>query len=959
MAQGAMAVATPVAGHGAVLTSDESRMLLEYEKIVQFRDAILAGTHPRIKIPPHLVGKQTNAARNFSSPTTSTPLANPSTPQPPSQFTRPSPLPPSETPSSQFRSSNNQRAVAANAQLPKPARSEIDPIFLEKSDDLIKAEMNLQRVRLERALREQIDQQRVTAKALLQTSESLPNFDISEVLAKAQALVAPSTTAQNEPATSGDTPASDSFDENTFYSSQHDSSDWSNSSQGQKEPGEMRSQDIVSVDQRPGEASTNNRDKGQEKAVSSLPSNNQLASNTQQSQSQLLQAELQLQSLSTAASEPSTSRGAALGDTSASSSEREPENVAHHGASMGVSTAEYRRDVDQTTLQKSADQILRTAFEQDRTPPVVRAHNLSPFAPQPARVSPLATAREPPIPRKHMLVDKAPPAQVAALQNQPGISSTDSSPKGTKPSEKKRGKKKKRKAKDNADTPDSPYIKPEPRSPSPFAVAPLPRPQKRQRQGQYAAELNYDEPRHDAVTNTQTRTPEQPAEPQETRPYEPVEDRYEPEFRRPAPAFRRLEREDDGYRRVRSDSYARRQSPAMYSVPYAAPESRPLRAASHSIVDRRVEEPRYYREPIPRASVRPDADRERSRSPLRERRSPALMGPPRQPVRIVIDEYGREYIDPTPVAGHRQSVAPPVRYREPEVVYERAPARTVSSRAPVEAYDDEEVIYRRPSPLSAVPRRVVTQPEYAMPAPPDYRSYREREYSVRPSTIAPPGESYIQTRGVPERRAETAQYEEIPRDYAPRAQIVREEAPREYSGRASVMPEGPPREYAARPMSVRPEAIRYEVRDDGDRGYPARAPTVRPEAVRYEIREEGGREYDVRAMSRRPEPIRYEVPREYVGRLQSVRPEPAPREYAGSVHPEARREVVPQSQREFSVRPVDSLDRREAIPIPRTERYYEEVPRGRPAEVAFIERPRARESSVLVYADDVRREVYR
>ncbi|KAF4610402.1 hypothetical protein G7Y89_g15717 [Cudoniella acicularis] len=330
------------------------------------------------------------------------------------------------------------------------------------------------------------------------------------------------------------------------------------------------------------------------------------------------------------------------------------------------------------------------------------------------------------------------------------------------------------------------------------------------------------------------------------------------------------------------------------------------------------------------------------------------MGPPRQPVRIVLDEYGREYIDPASVAPPRESVAPPVRYREPEVVYDRGPVRTVSGRPPVETFEEDGVIYRRASPGPAAPRRVVTQPEYAMPPPPDYRSYREREYSVRP-TMAPPGEEYIQIRGGTERR-QVVQYEEAPREYVSRSYGVREEPTREYATRAPVIRDEPPREYAARAMSVRPEAVRYEVREEAARGYPARAPSMRPEAIRYEVRDEVPREYEPRAASRHPEPVRYE--REYIGRLQSVRPEVPPREYAGSVHPEARREVQ-QSERGFSVVPVESMSRREVVPAPTGERYYEEVPGRRPAEVAFIERPRARESSVLVYADDVRREVYR
>ncbi len=545
-------------------------------------------------------------------------------------------------------------------------------------------------------------------------------------------------------------------------------------------------------------------------------------------------------------------------------------------------SGDLRKLANDTVIQSKHDDQLRQTLNNAAVSPLVRAHNLSPFAPQPARVSPLATARDPPLVRDNVAADEATPAQVSALRNQIGISSTDSSPKGTKATEKKKDKKKKkRKGKEPAASPDSPYIKPEPRSPSPYAVAPLPRPQKRQRQsGQYAAELNYDEPRTEPEAVVQERIPQQFIEVRPSRAYERVEDRYEPEIRRPEPIYRHLEREDE-YRRVSDGPYTRRpESPAMFALPYASSEIRPLRAASHAIVDARLpEEPRYYKEPLVRASVRPDADRERSRSPiLRERRSPVSMAPPRQAMRLMMDEYGRKFYEPVPVSSMRQSVAPPTRYRDSEIIYERAPVRTVSSRLPVETYEEDGVLYRRPSPPTVVPRRVVTQPEYAIPAQPDYRSYRQREYSVRPS-MASHGDEYIQIRSATERR-QISQFEEAPREYI------------------------------------------------------QRAPTVRPESVRYE------------------------VPREYVGRMQSVRPEAPPRDYAASVRPEAHRAIIPQSQREYSIRPAE-IPRREPVALADGERYYEEVSRGRPAEIAFIERPRARESSVMVYADDVRREVYR
>jgi len=879
MAQGAVAT-----NGKALVTPEELRELLEYEKIVKFRDAVFAGTHPTVKLP-HLVEKHANAARNVPSPSNSTPY-------------RDAPVKPSvshshrEDSSSQFnnRSPHNSRTSAVGSgQI--PSRSEINPILLEKSDDLIKAEIQLSRQRLERALREDIEKEQVKKKAALQTSESLPDFDLAWVLSKALEIVHPSTAPDVEP--SVDASASDSFDENTFYSSQHDTPELSSPLQGQRRGAEEQSNGLVSVDEHPTEDYSAQKQAQDHDVVmrgASLPEYDTLATQPHL-QSQQLRTQ---QNKSVGMPQQPTQIG-----TSDSSSSQDV-NLEMAGSKPRVSIPPKLSQVEEITIDHIIDHVqgvivpaakpvIRQQFEEEIPSPLIQAHDLSPIAPQPTRVSPLATARNPPILRENYGMDDMAPAQVSALRQHPsGDSSTNSSPKRLTRSEMikaKRDKKKKRKSSINetiADHPDSPYIKPEPRSQSPFAIAPLPRPNKRMRQ--YAPELNYDEP----TVVVQERIPERYKEIPETRVYE---DQYAPEHRRPAPVYQRIEaeegsyrripsnihyEEDAGYRRVSGGAYSRRpESPSVYTLPYAPVEVRPARAISRAVTDRRIyEEPVYYQEHVSRASVRPDADRERSRSPIaRERRSPIPMGPPRRPIRVIVDEHGREYIDPTPPPAPRYSVAPPPRYRDQEALYERAPPRSVSGRAPTDAYEEDGVIYRRQSPPAVMPRRVVTQPEYGLA--PEYRSYRQREYSVRP--MAPPGEEYIQIRGAPERR-QMSHFDEAPREYLPR------------------------------PMSVRPE----------------------------------------------PVPVRYEIPREYVGR-QSVHPEAPPREY--SVRPEARREVIVQPPRDYSVRPGEHVVRRE--PIPDAERYYEEAPR-RPAEVTYIERPRAREASVMVYEDDARREpIYR
>ena len=885
MAQGAVAsIALPANGVGsssAPLTAEELREMLEYDRICQFRDQVLAGTHPRVTIPAHLLRKPINSA------TDSAPL-NISTTHSASIAQHARSI--SNTQNDDHSNSFRQKSPTAPRFAPGASKSEINPILLEKSDDLIKAEIQLQRQRLERALRDQIEQQRIATKALLQTSESLPNFDLSEVLSKALAIVHPTVTAEVEPSVGARSSASDSFDERTFYSSQHDTPDASSSSQGQKESSELQSLPALSRNEHRSAGSAHNQ-VGEGDAVMTDASrfiNNNIAAHGVNSSVAIgsrplsTLSAIEHQNQLSASSTSSDSRGGAYGGTSGMNKEGQ----AASKSKSHIFTSPRQMD-SRAVVQRTNQELLTRAFDDSRASPLIRAHNLSPLAPQPARVSPLATARDPPVLRDHN--EELPPAQVSALRHvASGLSSTDSSPKNSKSKKKKKEKKRKTKG---AASPDSPYIKPEPLSPEPFAAAPLPRPQKRQRQsGQFSAGLSYDEPQEIHSRPEPQREARIIREPQR------YEDGYEVERPRAEPVYQRVEREDEDYRRVSGPQYIRRAQSPVYAIPYQ-PETRLIRAASHANLDRRVaEEPRYYRDQFSRASVRPDLDRERSRSPImKERRSPLPMPPPRKPIRIVMDEYGNEYIDPTPIASARQSMAPPVRYREQEIVYERAPMRAVSARIPVETYEDGGVIYERAPPVA---RRVITQPEY-LPAPSDHRVYRQREYSVHPA-----GDEFTQVRA-PERRP------------------VYEESNREYS----------------RAASVRPEPIRYEI----PREYAGRLQSVRPEGV--------PREYTA---SVHPEGRREIIPqREY-----SVRPEPIPREYAASVHPEMRREMAPPGQREYSARPMETAPRRQYLPVQEGERYYEEIPPRRPAEIAFIERPRAREASVVVYADD-RREVYR
>src|ERR1700761_6233332 len=55
--QMAMAAASGLSGAAESLTADEILQIQQYEKLVNFRDAVLSGLHPRIKPPPHALAR--------------------------------------------------------------------------------------------------------------------------------------------------------------------------------------------------------------------------------------------------------------------------------------------------------------------------------------------------------------------------------------------------------------------------------------------------------------------------------------------------------------------------------------------------------------------------------------------------------------------------------------------------------------------------------------------------------------------------------------------------------------------------------------------------------------------------------------------------------------------------------------------------------------------------------------
>ncbi|KAF6843089.1 hypothetical protein CMUS01_02436 [Colletotrichum musicola] len=866
MAQDQLAMMPPTAAHASVqgLSKGELHQIQQCERIVQFRDAILAGVHPKIKVPAHLT-KQTPTAAIPSS-------SNPSTPAKDAtgntaQF--------SQRGNSQSLTSNAHYASLpglgnpppTNANLPaRPygsGKTEINPIFLEKSDDLIKAELQLQRQRLERALRDEVDQRRASMKASAQ-SEPLADFNLSDVLSKASTIVQASTSL---PATASlaanNAAASDSFDENSYYSSQHNSPDSSlRSSRADREPDAAPQSKEPTAAEQP--LNRQLQVQANQSTPSGLPSSLPHASATHQAQGQASTSIPRV-----AASEAEVARFdryPSVGTT------QRTEGGDHTGASRsgGGSGDASRSEESGIVGPDSAERSVPAASRQDlrdsllaRQPsPLiqVRAQNISPIAPQPAHISPLATANGSGVGARDMGISQGTTAQVAALRNEPNtISSPDSSPQGGRNGERRKGKKKKNNMGKKAarQAPEAePYIKPEPRSPSPMSAPSFVRPSKRPRR-QEEEEPRYAQSEH-----------------QFSRSYRgdeagPV---YETQEYRPRPVSQAVVASDYGYGREYVEDprvpgtteYIRRvQSPGVYAVHTAPGE---VQATSPASVDRYGREPpRYYRDgyEVTRMSARPLADRGRSRSPVMRERGSPLMGPPKGPTtRVVVDPAsGRRYYEPVPTI--RQSVVPPLRPGE-EVLYERAPLRA-ESRRPVPDQLDDDVLYQRTSPIYAPPRRVVTQPEYAVSDP--HRAYRQREYSTRP-IAPPPGEEYIQVRSGTERRV----LDDAPREYMIRsttarpAETIRYELPREYGRVQSVRPDQlPVQDYGAAAMY--PEA-RREVIQPGARSY-----SVRPAAEPHLVR----REYSARPIEQQyygqPVPARGETEVAYVERPRVAPPE--------------------------------------------------------------------------------------
>jgi hypothetical protein len=777
----------------AGVTGREVDDVQQYQNIVKFRDAVLAGKHPTVKLPPGV-----SPSGSPHRPKSIATLANGQTPI-----------------------AHNARSVSANqaifsdapsaspldtpASRPiEPSHNGINPIFLEKSDELIRAEFQLQRQRLERALKDEVEQ-RQRRGSRTERAEPLADFDLSDVLSRAltlvQATTAPTPVDTNLTATNE--AASDSFDNNTFYSSRHDTPDSrlaalvqdESDDGGEYEPSEFQPVIEPYV--------------AQSIAVEANSSSQNIPITKPQE-------------VYSAARTADTHLGGAIQVPGLNNYPNgQPAFVSHREPNGPQSISDDSGQMEHPNTIRDARQQMDDVYIDTHPPsPLVqnRSNHALEMAPQPNQASQSVVEEPFPFSVNSGLSTGggAPPAQVAALRNQQSaITSPDSSPQAGKGSVKRKSKKKKRKLDRQAPEEVMPYIKPEPRSPSPVTAPVYPRPSKRQKQAQ---RLGQDIEADDLTVINRSQ---------------PSQEAYDPRFARggPAPAgygnassftprsATTAGLADQRYGREFFDD--RRPPPGVYARPqpsspvFAAPPPPSMAYSSRPIVvdDEFTEQRRVFREPqeASRMSMRPESE---------------LYGPPRPPARILVDSFGREYIEP-PRPVLRQSVAPTAHHGEPEIIYERVMPRAASRQPGPPAYDDGAALYQRAPSAYPMPRRVVTQPEYM---PHEYNDGRPREYSTRP---AGPATEYVRVMAPPER---------IPadihgREYAPRAvsarpvEHIRYEIPHEQGRMQSVRPEGPGREYAGPAHNERRhEVVQPYVMDYGSR--PADPPIQRGYSVR-------------------------------------------------------------------------------------------------------------------------------
>ena len=888
---------------------NKNEELVEYEKLIKLRNDVFANSHSSPKLP-----RQSGGLGNPSSASGSLPLKPASSSHmtngihPLSQVSNATssstatlPITKPSSQSLQPKSPNNLKTHA-----PAPASSGIDPILLTKSDVLVRAELQQKRQRIERALEEQTHQRR---KQKMFDQEALPDFNATEVLRNAQELVKP--VKRHEPSrASGAASSSDSFDEKTFYSSQVESTTTEEADESHKwRPHRICNFFLKGEHCRYGDACTFSHDPKLKQRLEadgsqtvdrdSINANEQTNSRpskysahastkaptphppTKESNAaaQMSQSERKMQEriaqLEAELANRSRNEQQARADATVRQHAKEMNESQDDSAYSPPGPDEFGRDVDLREVETRQPATRQRPPPGNDQPPareldarngrspsplpnnvrVVRNHIVSPVAPQPSRVSPLAVAKVPQVSQvkrshgENRRLSRASNAEIASAGPSPKDSlqplSSKKRRRGLDPQEHTRNVISRR----EMHSPDV-RIKDEPVSPPPFGDAVEIR---HIRPGQEAPrQLYIDEAapqyRDQEPTVYQPRADGRPAYGQ------PLDDRgpLTPSARRVVSrnGQRYMANEEQDLRRVVSARQVRApMSPAPHPLQSAAPQ--PRLSATRAVSQVYISPAGQPMSQQYRASVQPVAatyiSHDRSPSPPSRRlqaspfgRNSIAMAPP--PRRIMIDQWGRECIEVPVNAGRQFSVTPVASRSEFDPRYEQSAPHSVRHPHIVNVDDEGPYVRRLQSPTSQsffeYPHhrntQVIETNSRSMPYAESYAArnegphpveYPEARLATRYAEVPEPREGVIRMQSA---RPVERQYE-APREQVTRMQSVRPQQPRivqlgeraegrgQVSRQVSVFADDAPMRPTSYAVEKRP---RYQYTNQGqDRGY--------------------------------------------------------------------------------------------------------------------------------------------
>ncbi|KAF3400592.1 hypothetical protein DPV78_005635 [Talaromyces pinophilus] len=767
----------------------------EYEKILRISEEIFAGTHPRLKVPEQFVRKAPSRPQQPS-------IAPAVTETSRDQHTKLAPVKPSvaesRPPQPQTVLSAVSPARTPSSVVPKPA-SGLDPIFLTKSDDLVRAEIQLERRRIENTLKEQFERSKNEAKqkAIL---EARSDLDVTEILNKALQIVKPLPSPDEQVVHDAVIP-SDSVDENSLYSSRAPDSPltWDYEKQAPSEP------DRHALGQIKGKAPQVDGRKAVDAGSRILQGTTDTAI-LPQSRNQPVPTEPNQQQEEMVLDEP----------------EYSPPEPTVPAVEVGPDDEYQPPEVLDSTRQATFGPQPSTISSNLR---VVRNHITSPAAPQPSRVSPLATAKAPAV---HRILSARPRERDYIDGDASDSYSRPTSPEG--PAQQHLLPRKRRRVQEPrdrievrpAETAET-HVKLEPVSPPPFHDTP---PSRAYRASEHPVYIDISSPQYVPSVDRREYVSKEP--------FHELDPRYESSGRgyvTPAEASvravsrlstRRPVRDNQDLRRVASLHNARNPDNAPHEIiePVLRPQSA-ARASPFTVVERQpVEKPTYYEEVIPTYSRRysqyedyPPSSRYREYY-VDDGAAPRFIEPA-PPRRIVVDEYGNQYYEMVPAPKIRREPMP-TRVVRPDEYTERAYIRSASDRAPSiidDGYGGRQYIQEMAPPSGTYRRladhgRNISENQRLYPA----RAVVDRESVFRSGSVA------IDYAPAP-RQATTYIEEEIPRN-----RLVRTSSVRPPSSRY----EPQHREGLHRVSSVRPGGREVSVYMDEDGHHVAREYSERP-----------------------------------------------------------------------------------------------------------------------------------